>query len=265
MIMEYVTPKVYHVASTEVDRDALYKYLEAVRAESFETDAGSSAELLSEVAGRLCYRSFLPGLNANVTKVREGNQVYLKSILDSKHGSVFEHASDTYILHNISRVLTHELVRHRAGCAYSQESLRYVRLDKLKCWYPEIFSAQDQAASRLREIWTKVFTVLEDAQIEMTDLLGLDQLPFNLKKKLTSAMRRLAPLGLATSIMITANHRAWRHLIAMRTSRHAEEEIRLAFGMVFKSQAAAYPNIYQDAKVESVDGFDEITFANEKI
>ena len=41
------------------------------------------------------------------------------------------------MLHNVSRVATHELVRHRAGVAVSQESLRFVRLDDLPFWFPE--------------------------------------------------------------------------------------------------------------------------------
>ena len=86
-----------------------------------------------------------------------------------------------------------------------------------------------------------------------------------LKKALTSIMRRLAPIGLATTILMTGNHRVWRHLISMRTSRHAEEEIRMVFNKVYEQQLACYPNIYQDAKTEMVDGLLEVTFRNEKV
>src|SRR5690349_22693077 len=52
----------------------------------------SDAELLVEFAGRRCYKSWAPGLNSNVTKVREDSGAYLENILSSKHGAVLEHA-----------------------------------------------------------------------------------------------------------------------------------------------------------------------------
>ena len=71
--MEFITPKIYHVSATQALDGPLQDYLEDIGAGDFTTDAPSDAEKLPEVAGRHCYRSFKPGLNANVTKVREGN------------------------------------------------------------------------------------------------------------------------------------------------------------------------------------------------
>ena len=64
------------------------------------------------------------GANPNVSKVRADRREYFANILRSAHGSVLEHANYSFALRNVSRVLTHELVRHRAGSAFSQESLR---------------------------------------------------------------------------------------------------------------------------------------------
>jgi thymidylate synthase (FAD) len=92
-----------------------------------------TADGLAELAGRRCYLSFgtrEDGLNPNVVKIREDQEAYIANILSSKHGSVLEHAQFTFALEGVSRVLTHELVRHRAGTAISQESGRYVRLTK---------------------------------------------------------------------------------------------------------------------------------------
>src|SRR5262245_24717498 len=89
--------------------------------------SGESAETLIEFAGRLCYRSWEPGLNPNVRKIRTDRGEYFENLLASGHGSVLEHANFTFVFHHVSRVFTHELVRHRAGSAFSQESLRYVR------------------------------------------------------------------------------------------------------------------------------------------
>ena len=90
--------------------------------------APNQAELLVEFGGRSCYRSWEPGLNPNVRKIRTDQREYFANILRSGHGSVLEHANYSFALRNVSRVFTHELVRHRAGSAFSQESLRYVRL-----------------------------------------------------------------------------------------------------------------------------------------
>lgn len=268
--MEFVRPKVYHVAATRgmIDGSDLQEYLEEVHAAEWETDTPSDGEYLIEVAGRLCYRSFAPGLNANVSKIREGSRPYLHNILTSKHGSVLEHATDTYIFHNVSRVFTHELVRHRPGCSYSQESLRYVRLDSLKCYYPAAFENIEDAETqaRVKQRWIEHFVASERLQRELAAELDLDHQTFEQKKRLTSALRRLAPIGLATSIMMTANHRMWRHMIEQRTSRHAEEEIRCVFHQVYREQAECYSNIYQDAVVVEVgDGTTEIVFENSKV
>ena len=80
---------------------------------------GSDGEHLAEFAGRLCYMS---QRNPAGRATRE----YLVNILKQGHGSVLEHANYSLLLEGISRSLTHELVRHRAGFAYSQLSQRYV-------------------------------------------------------------------------------------------------------------------------------------------
>ena len=79
----------------------------------------TGGEQLAEFAGRLCYMS-----QHNPAK-RETRE-YLENIKKQGHGSVLEHANYSILLEGVSRSLTHELVRHRAGFAYSQLSQRYV-------------------------------------------------------------------------------------------------------------------------------------------
>jgi thymidylate synthase (FAD) len=259
--MKLVTPRAIHVAQTEVDHDGMAEYLQAVGAPEWATDATTGAEELIEVLGRMCYRSFAPGLNANVTKVREGNAVYLANISAQKHGSLFEAATDTYILFDVSRVVTHQLVRHRAGTAWAQESGHYVRVEGIKSWVPPVVAANAEAAA----LYERTMEELEHVQLEMARILGVDGLSFHEKKRATTAMRRLVPDGIATAIAMTCNHRAWRHTIQLRTDRSNDEEIRRVMADVFRQQRERYPNLYADAIAQEVDGIMEVKFENEKI
>lgn len=255
--MEFIQPKVYLVAETRIVEDGLNAYLqdimEGVDGEAtLGIGAQSDAEILSEVAGRLCYNSFYPGLNANVTRITDTNTKYLANIIKQKHGNVMEHVSVTFIFRNVSRVFTHELVRHRAGTSISQESLRYVRLTDLKAYFPDAFAQVDMDGS-LKEKFKRVFDFLEHVQVTLANHLQLDEagVSFHKKKLLTSAMRRLAPMGLATNIMWTCNMRALRHVIEQRTSPHAEEEIRAVFDQVAYIASVRYPNIFSDFERET--------------
>lgn len=206
------------------------------------------AQNLAEFAGRLCYRSFEPGLNPNVTKIRESQDDYLRNILASAHGSVLEHVSFSFVLHDVSRVLTHELVRHRPGVAISQESLRFVRLDELPFWFPEWAREDDELMRRA----TAVLEELERFQVWMAGHFGLDEegVPFSEKKHRTSFMRRFAPEGVATGLVWTANVRTLRHTIEARTAAGAEEEIRLLFQRIGELMREEAPALFGDYVVE---------------
>jgi thymidylate synthase (FAD) len=263
--MEFVKPKVFHVAQTRIIESGMQGYFDALGIPDWVTDAPTDAERLVEVMGRGCYRSFQAGMNKNVTKIREGNAVYIGNILNTKHGSVIECATDSYIFLDASRVLTHELVRNRVGNSFSQESLRYVRLDALKGYFPRVFEEHPKK-DQLMAFFKATFELLEGAQVQLAQILELDAIKeFDTKKRLTSAMRRLAPIGLATMIGYTGNHRSIRWAIEQRTDKVAEEEIRLVFGEVAEEQRRCYPNLYQDMTGEMVDGFMKYSFVNSKI
>ena len=136
---------------------------------------------------------------------------------------------------------THELVRHRAGSAFSQESLRYVRLTDIGFRVPP-------ALEPIRDQVVTLVEQLQEFQASAADTLGLDEdgLPFEAKKEVTSALRRLAPIGLSTDILWTANVRTLRHVIEMRTAQGAEEELRLIFDMVARVMRKEAPGLFQD-------------------
>jgi thymidylate synthase (FAD) len=237
-----IEPQVFLLARPQINAEGLAAYLRAVGAPGWTTDAPSAAETLIEVAGRSCYRSFEPGLNPNVTRVREGNRGYLENILTVKHGSVVEHANWTFAFYNVSRIFTHELVRHRAGTAISQESLRFVRLTELGMWLPPEIRDNPEALA----VFEEAVETCEQAQRRLAEVLGLEGRPFHEKKVLTSAMRRVAPDGVATTIVWTANARTIRWVIEARTEPAAEVEIRLVFGKVAEVMRGEAPNLFGD-------------------
>jgi thymidylate synthase (FAD) len=251
-IMHEVEPKVFLIGETKLIPDGLNAYLEHVGVPEWTTDANSDPEALSEFMGRLCYRSFEPGMNPNVTRVRPTNKSHLQNLIRTGHGSVLEHSVLNFVFADVSRVFTHELVRHRAGTAVSQESLRFVRLDDLGMWAPT--SIKEDA--EIMEVFVKTFTELENLQKMMADHYGLDDegQVFSKKKEITSAMRRIAPIGVATTVGWSANIRTLRHVLEARTDPSAEEEIRLVFGKVGEILVEQYPNIFGDYEVEMVAG-----------
>jgi thymidylate synthase (FAD) len=246
--MRETSPSVHLIARPSLDLAGMRAYLDDVGGTSWlerrlaEGDASQNpGQLLVEFCGRVCYRSWEPGLNRNVRRIREDQQEYLGNLLSSLHGSVLEHASYTFAFRNVSRVFTHELVRHRAGSAFSQESLRYVRLADLGFRVPP-------ALEPIREQVVHLVEQLEEFQLTAADALGLDDdgVPFAVKKEITSALRRLAPLGLSTDIVWTANVRTLRHVIEMRTSPGAEEELRSVFDSVAETMCREVPSLFQD-------------------
>ena len=85
------------------------------------------------------------------------------------------------------------------------------------------------------------------------------------KKKITSAMRRVAPIGLATNVGWSCNIRSLRHIIEQRTAPWAEEELRLTFGKVAEIAVERWPNLFADYKVEIVDDLPFYTTVNKKV
>lgn len=251
--MHRVKPEIYLVGESALDFDEVQRFLMesygVVGRQWFDQNVVdhevSPSDLLTEIMGRLCYRSFGVGdHNKNLTKIREGNEEYIGNILKSKHGSVIEHGSTNWILRDVSRVFTHELVRHRAGVGISQESLRFVRMDEFGLWMPK-----DPAITNTVEaMCEEKFRADERFCVDLGRALGIDDptRDFAYKKKWTSFIRRFAPQGMATTIGITINFRALRHVIEMRTAESAEVEIREVFRRIAQIATDRWPSLMQD-------------------
>jgi len=251
--MKFVEPYVYLIAETKIESEQLREMLTAL-GETTAVDwlsktresSKSDGELLTEVAGRICYKSFGVGLNPNITKIRNSSKEYLQNTLAKGDGSIFEHATCTFAFLNVSRIFTHELVRHRVGVAISQESMRYVRPTEISLWLPPDFRGKE----------AQIRAIVENLESEYHDLessYDWEKMDFAIKKKITSALRRIIPDGIATSIIWTANHRTIRHVIAMRTAESAEVEIRYVFDRVARLMKERFPLIYDDFEYSELD------------
>lgn len=256
-----VKPQIFLIAETNLVKSGINALKHALGIEYWETEADSPAEWLTEFAGKSCYMSFDLSLNQNLTAVNtKTNQQYIEnSIVGNHHGSVLEHSTVTLFLKDVSRVVTHELVRHRVGTAYSQTSGRYVRVGEIDYYIPKCM-AEDPVALQL---FVAGFAHQEQTSRALAKHFDLDNMRnFDLKKQITSAIRRIIGNGQATNIVVTGNHRSWRHMIAMRTALGAEEEIRLVFAEIARWMMERYPSIYADM-TETDEGVFE--FEHEKV
>ena len=138
---------------------------------------------------------------------------------------------------------THELVRHRVGTAISQESLRYVRPTELRMTLvpgSELTRIED-----LEEV-TRLLEKVEKGYLDLANQSIRPEMDFDAKKGWTSALRRVLPDGIATNVVWTANHRALRWVLEMRTDPGAEAEMRYVFDKVGQIVARDHPEIYGD-------------------
>jgi len=250
--MHRVEPQVFLVAEQRVRHADVQDYLTHIGAEGWVSDTGVDCQELIEVMGRGCYKSFGTELNPNINRVRGSNQEYLQNIINIGHGSVLEHGWVSFMICDTSRVVTHELVRHRAGTAISQESLRFLRLEDMGLWIPQAYAGDSHSQDIFEETW-EYLELQYSRLIERAEVIegkDFDDLPFSTKKYYTSAARRVAPIGVATNIGWSCNIRAARHIIEMRTDEHAEEEIRLVFNKIGDILKDRYPALFADYKVE---------------
>ncbi len=262
--MQHVNPTVFLLARTAPDHPEMQSWLDFLGADQFHlpsNEASTIGTLLTTLAGKRCYLSFQPGLNPNVTRVREDLTAFIDNILRVGHGSVLEHVNYTFALENVSRIFTAEFNRHRAGLAVSEGSMRYIRFEDIAYWIPPSIQpetddseALSQAKARTREIFERAFRQMEANYQELLAVWDYEGLTaFKEKKQLTSLFRRIIGMGVATGGVWTGNLRALRHIFTMRCDPAAEEEICYVASMMLERMIEAEPDIFRD--FEQVEGY----------
>jgi len=257
----YVTkPKVYLLGRQAVIEEELARFL-GDEGLLFTTDTRAAGEILAEIAGRTCYMSFGKG--------RKNNQEYLENILASKHGSVLEHAVWCLLITGVSRALTHELVRHRAGFGYSQLSQRYVDESDARYVVPPLY----QEDPGLRERWQQTIECIRRAYVELAEATSQyvqkkypEMAPRDRRKWARQAARSILPNACETKIFVTGNSRAWRHFLELRGSPHADTEIRLLAVEICRVLKQESPNIFRDVElVDEPDGMPSVRVVHSKV
>ena len=261
--MKHVTPEVFFIAKSQIDNNEVDKWLDSLGAGEFTLpEDATDAEKLTMLAGKRCYRSFCPGNNPNVTRTRTDMAVFIDNILKSGHGSVLEQSTYTFAIENVSRVFTAELNRHRAGFSVSEGSMRYIRFDDIPFWTPESLRLREsdgealtQKKAKTQDLFKKAFSQMQMNYYELCWIWDLDnEKDFHVKKKVTSMMRRIIGMGVATGGVWTGNIRAIRHVCTLRCSEAAEEEIALVFSKILQRIMLEEKNLFGDF-TEGSDGF----------
>jgi len=261
--MKHVTPEVFFIAKSQVDEKEIDKWLDSLDAGEFTLPKdATNAEKLTMLAGKRCYRSFCPGNNPNVTHTRTDMAAFIDNILKSGHGSVLEHSTYTFAIENVSRVFTAELNRHRAGFSVSEGSQRYIRFEDIPFWMPESLKDNKKDPDDIRRKKNETCTIFDTAFHQMQnnynalcEIWDIDnEKDFHVKKKVTSMMRRIIGMGVATGGVWTGNIRAIRHVCTLRCSEAAEQEIALVFSKILQRIMLEEKNLFGDF-TEGSDGF----------
>ena len=235
-------PTVYLVGRVSLNDAELARFLKDHNVENWTTSTEIPAEILPEVAGRLCYMSFArprPG----------GNETYLGHIKQVGHGSVLEHSVWNFIITGVSRSFTHELVRHRAGFGYSQLSQRYVDESVADFIEPDCIADDPE----LHEIWQLAVQHTQEAYIKLVERLQQEFSSIEDKtqrrKLARQAARSVLPNATETKIFVSANARSLRHFVELRCSEYAEIEIREVAACMLEILQREAPNIFGDYEI----------------
>ena len=231
--------------AADYENDFFHKAMSRATDELAHDDGAS----LVKAAGQLCYLSFGEKRSRSVDMKK-----YIDNIMSSKHGSCLEHVNYSVVVWGIDRACSHELVRHRAGVAYSQMSQRYVDGKTLRVVEREEYQ-NDPSLHQMFED-TIDFAVYDydqrAGQLLMT--MPVTGTATERRKAVNSAARNCLPNETETAMVMTANARAWRHVFEMRASRFADSPIRTLALRIHEVLNDVAPFFFGDFERKEGDG-----------
>ena len=252
--MTYVTkPKIYLVTRPSIDWGQVAAFLESEEVppipESIRSGVDQSSAVV-EISARLCYMSFGRG--------RKDIADFVDNLLSKGDGSVFEHVNYGFVFTGVSRSMTHELVRHRAGFAYSQRSQRFVDEAQSPFVIPPALLEDRVGTSEARKILQDALDGASSAYAALVSKLE-ESIPADMfshprdhRKAVRQAARAVLPNATETKIFVTANVRAWRHFIELRGADHADWEIRSVALMILEILEREAPLLFGDFVVKDL-------------
>lgn len=209
-------------------------------------------------AGKLCYSSVgVEDIAENLTQ--EEIDKFVKMLIQMGHESPVEHVTFTFAIEGISRVTTHQLVRHRIA-SYSQQSQRYVKLNQFEYIVPPEIEKIPEAKALFLETMEKD----QKAYDELVKLLMKEKIPrdamlskqqYNaIEKQAIEDARYVFPNACETKIVVTMNVRTLLHFFNVRCCERAQWEIReMAKQMLIECKKVA-PMLFKNAGPACVRG-----------
>jgi thymidylate synthase (FAD) len=183
------------------------------------------------LAARLCYS---PVSIEALQERLSGSDIrsFLEKILALGHQSVLEHASFTFGIEGVSRVTTHQLVRHRIA-SFSQQSQRYVsHKDQFAAVIPPTVAVHPEMGERFADMLLtlhRFYAEMAEAGIPPEDA------------------RYILPNAAETKIMVTMNARELLHFFRLRCCERAQWEIRAMALEILKLAREVAPTIFRNA------------------
>lgn len=208
-------------------------------------------EKVVAAAAKLCYSSVgVDEITKNLTDDNAGK--FVDMLMNLGHQSPLEHVSFTFGIEGVSRVLTHQLVRHRIA-SYSQQSQRYVKLDQFEYIIPpeieripeakEIFMA---SMEKDQKAYDELCEILIDRYFKslFKNDLSEKQARNQAEKKAIEDARFVFPNACETKIVVTMNARTLIHFFNHRCCNRAQWEIRDLATAMLKELKTVAPNIF---------------------
>jgi len=171
----------------------------------------------------------------SVPKELDKARKMIAAIIKSGHESCIEHATATFEIDGVSRVVTHEFVRHRIGFSYSQRSQRYVDENIPSYVIPDEIRANSHAYDWYVMAMSNAWDVYKRLQ------------ELGLKNEIA---RYVLPNACCTKMCVTADFRAWRNFLKLRLSKRAQHEIRDLANVILDKLIEIAPSCFEDLKNE---------------
>jgi len=196
-------------------------------------------EYLVAKSARLCYSAMnIKDLSESLTP--EKVKMLVEKIIGLGHYSVLEHVTFTFAIEGISRVTTHQLVRHRMA-SFSQQSQRYVKLRSED--FPYITPKSIEKNEDLCRIYQNTIKELDRIYHEFIN-----------KGILSEDARYILPQAVATKVIFTANARELLHVFNLRCCNRAQWEIRAVAKKMLEKVKKIAPNIFKKGGPPCVSG-----------